>query len=108
VVAKKLAAGKLPPKNSRSLAMTKTIQSYAAIAALAVVVTMTGGVGFAQSSGEATYKAKCQSCHGSTGNPSPGIAKALGVKPVSDPDIKKLTPEQEFAAVKNGMGKMQS
>ena len=27
---------------------------------------------FAQSSGEATYKAKCQMCHGATGTPSPG------------------------------------
>jgi cytochrome c553 len=30
----------------------------------------------------------------------------MGIKPVSDPEIKKLTAEQEFAAVKNGKGKM--
>jgi mono/diheme cytochrome c family protein len=75
---------------------------------LAVVVSMAGAVGFAQSSGEAIYKANCQSCHGSTGTPSPGIAKMMGVKPASDPDIKKQTAEQEFDAVKNGKGKMKA
>ena len=74
--------------------------------ALAVVVCLASAVGFAQSSGEATYKAKCQSCHGATGTPNPGIAKMMGVKAVSDPDIKKLTVDQEIAAVKAGKGKM--
>ena len=63
-------------------------------------------MGFAQSSGEAIYKANCQSCHGSSGTPSPGIAKMMGVKAASDPDIKKLTAEQEVESVKNGKGKM--
>lgn len=61
---------------------------------------------FAQSPGEATYKAKCQSCHGADGIPNPGLAKMLGIKPVSDPDIQKLTPEQMEATVKDGKGKM--
>jgi mono/diheme cytochrome c family protein len=73
---------------------------------LAVAVSLAGAVCFAQSGGEATYKAKCQSCHGSAGTPSPGMAKMMGVKPVSDPEIKKLTAEQMFAAVKNGKNKM--
>ena len=83
--------------------MTKTIRSQVV---LAVVVFLAGAVCFAQSGGEATYKAKCQSCHGSTGTPNPGIAKMMGVKPVSDPDIQKLTPDQMADAVKNGKGKM--
>ncbi len=83
--------------------MTKAIRSQMV---LALVVSVAGAVGFAQSSGEAIYKANCQSCHGSTGTPSPGIAKMMGVKPASDPDIKKLTVAQETEAVKNGKGKM--
>jgi cytochrome c5 len=71
---------------------------------LAVVVSLASAVGFAQA-GEATYKAKCQMCHGATGTPSAGMAK-MGVKPVSDPDIKKLSADQMIAAVKNGKGKM--
>jgi cytochrome c6 len=83
--------------------MTKRIRSQVV---LALVISMAGAVSFAQSSGEAIYKANCQSCHGSSGTPSPGIAKMMGVKPVSDPDIKKLTASEEFDSVKNGKGKM--
>jgi cytochrome c5 len=83
--------------------MKKIIQSQVV---LAVVVSLASAVGFAQSSGEATYKAKCQMCHGATGTPSAGMAKSMGVKAVSDPDIKKLTVDQMIAAVKNGKGKM--
>lgn len=73
--------------------------------ALTAAALLAGAACFAQS-GEATYKAKCQSCHGSNGTPNPGIAKMMGVKPVSDPDIKKLSVDQMSAAVKNGKGKM--
>jgi mono/diheme cytochrome c family protein len=83
--------------------MSKTIRSQVV---LAVVVALASAAGFAQSAGEATYKAKCQSCHGATGIPSPGMAKAMGVKAVNDPDIKKLTADQMAASVKNGKGKM--
>ena len=83
--------------------MKQTIRS---LVALAVVMLVASAVCFAQSGGEATYKAKCQSCHGSAGTPNPGIAKMMGVKPVSDPDIKKLTVDQMIASVKNGKGKM--
>lgn len=82
--------------------MTKSMRSKAVLAA---VLSLACTMSFAQA-GEATYKAKCQSCHGATGTPNPGIAKLMGVKPVSDPDIKKLTIEQVEATVKNGKGKM--
>jgi len=72
---------------------------------LAVVMSLAGAASFAQSGGEATYKAKCLMCHGATGTPSAGMAK-MGVKPVSDPEIKNLTVAQMIATVKNGKGKM--
>lgn len=80
--------------------MTKTIRSMAVLAA---TVCLAGAMGFAQSSGEAVYKANCQSCHGSTGTPSPGIAKMMGVKPASE---YKETEKEQIEAVKNGKGKM--
>lgn len=73
--------------------------------ALAAVVLLAGAVGFAQS-GEATYKAKCQSCHGAEGVPNPGIAKAMGVKPASDPSVKSLSEAQMIAVTTDGKGKM--
>jgi len=83
--------------------MSRTIRS---LVALAAVVLLAGAVGFAQSSGEATYKAKCQSCHGAEGTPNPGIAKMMGVKPVSDPSVKSLSEAQMIADTTNGKGKM--
>jgi mono/diheme cytochrome c family protein len=83
--------------------MTKTIRFLVVLA----VVALASAVGFAQSGGEATYKAKCAMCHGPAGTPSAGMAKSMGIKAVSDPDIKKLTADQMFASVKNGKGKMQ-
>jgi len=82
--------------------MKKNIRSQVV---LAVVISLAGAVGFAQSSGEATYTAKCKMCHGATGTPSTGMAN-MGVKPVSDPAIQKLTVDQVIATVKNGKGKM--
>ena len=83
--------------------MTKTMRSQVV---LAVAVSLASAVCFAQSAGEATYKAKCQSCHGSAGTPNPGIAKMMGVKPNTDAEIKKLTVDQMIASVKNGKNKM--
>jgi mono/diheme cytochrome c family protein len=83
--------------------MSKTIRSRMV---LAVAVGLASAACFAQSGGEATYKAKCAMCHGPTGTPSAGMAKMLGIKPASDPDIQKLTVDQIIAAVKAGKGKM--
>ena len=41
--------------------------------------------------GEATYKAKCQMCHGATGMADAGAGKAMKVKPATDPDVKKMS-----------------
>jgi len=57
-------------------------------------------------SGEATYKAKCATCHGPAGTPSAGMAKMMGIKAVSDPSMKALSAADMTAAVKNGKGKM--
>jgi mono/diheme cytochrome c family protein len=83
--------------------MTKAIRSMLVLAA---AVCLAGAVCLAQSGGQATYKAKCQTCHGPAGTPSAGMTKMMGVKPISDPAIKKLSVAEMSAAVKNGKGKM--
>jgi len=83
--------------------MKRTMRSTMVLAA---VIAAAGSLGFAQSSGEVIYKANCQSCHGSSGTPSPGIAKMMGVKAASDPAMTKLSAAQEFDSIKNGKGKM--
>jgi cytochrome c6 len=83
--------------------MSKTIRMQSALAA---VILLSGAVGFAQTSGEATYKAKCQSCHGAQGVPNPGIAKMMGVKPATDPSVKSLSEAQMITDTTNGKAKM--
>ena len=82
--------------------MSKTIRMQSALAA---ILLLSGAVGFAQA-GEATYKLKCQSCHGAEGVPNPGIAKAMGVKPATDPSVKSLSEAQMITDTTNGKNKM--
>ena len=81
------------------------IKTFRSTIVLAAAVLLAGSMCFAED-GAATYKAKCAMCHGPTGTPSAGMAKAMGIKPVSDPSMKALTVAQIEAAVKNGKGKM--
>jgi cytochrome c6 len=82
--------------------MSKSFRSRVTLAAL---VVFAGAFSLAQD-GAAIYKTKCAMCHGPTGTPSAGMAKAMGILPVSDPAIKALTVDQVDATVKNGKGKM--
>ena len=82
--------------------MTKTFRSYIVLAA---AVLLTGSMCFAED-GAAIYKSKCVACHGPAGTPSAGMAKMMGIKPVSDPSMKTLTVSQIESTVKNGKGKM--
>jgi cytochrome c6 len=82
--------------------MHKIIRSQIALAA---TLSLAGVLSFAQD-GAAIYKAKCAMCHGPSGTPSAGMAKAMGIKAVSDPEMKALTVDQIAATVKNGKAKM--
>src|SRR5579863_1347240 len=73
-----------------------------------LVLLLAGTVSFAQSAGEATYKAKCQMCHGEKGLADSGAGKAMKVKPATDPEVQKMSEAQMIDAVHNGMGKMQA
>lgn len=75
--------------------------------ALTAAFLLTGAVCFAQSSSEALYKSKCQMCHGAKGMADTPSAKAMKVKPVTDPEVKGMTEAKMEEAVRNGMGKMQ-
>lgn len=83
--------------------MVKTVRIYTAVAAMAL---MAGSMGFAQASGADIYKTKCQSCHGASGTPSPAMAKAMGMKPVTDPSVKGKSEAQMITVTTNGAGKM--
>ena len=83
--------------------MRKRIRS---LAALVVILSLSCVVSFAAPPGASTYKSKCQMCHGATGMADTGAGKSMSVKPVSDPDVKKMTAAEMIAVTKSGKGKM--
>jgi cytochrome c6 len=83
-------------------------ESIRSLMLLVIAATTVGTTCFAQSSGEAIYKAKCMNCHGTTGLANSGIGKLMKVKPVTDPDVIKMSRAEMIAATRNGMGKMQA
>src|ERR1035438_5320808 len=83
--------------------ISKTVRSQVV---LAVAFALASTVGFAQSGGEATYKAKCQMCHGADGAGATPAGKAMKAIPFTDPQILKASDADLIAATKNGKGKM--
>jgi cytochrome c6 len=81
------------------------IKSFRTLVVLAAAALLAGSMCFAED-GAAIYKSKCAMCHGPSGTPSAGMAKMLGIKPVSDPSMKAVTVAQVETVVKNGKGKM--
>jgi cytochrome c6 len=61
---------------------------------------------FAAADGAATFKAKCAMCHGPNGDASTGMAKSMGLKPLSSPDVQKMSAADLTGVVTNGKGKM--
>lgn len=75
-------------------------------AAVAAVLMLAAAGCLAEAPGQAIYTSKCQMCHGAAGMADSPAGKAMKVKPISDPEVKKFTEEQMIAATKDGMGKM--
>ncbi len=73
--------------------------------ALGAVIAATATT-FAAEPGADTYKAKCQMCHGASGLADSPAGKAMKVKPITDPSVKKLTEAEMITATTNGEGKM--
>ena len=82
------------------------MQRNSKLAGWMVLASLIGIPALAQS-GVEIYKSKCQMCHGATGMAESPAGKAMKVKPITDPTVKKLTEAEMITATKNGMGKMQ-
>ena len=61
---------------------------------------------FAGADGAAVFKAKCAMCHGADGSASTGMGKSMGLKPLSNPEVQKMSDADLTALVTNGKGKM--
>jgi cytochrome c6 len=60
----------------------------------------------AQAKGQDVFKAKCAMCHGADGSASTGMGKSMGLKPLSSPQVQKVSDADMAALITNGKGKM--
>lgn len=56
--------------------------------------------------GKTLFATKCKGCHGADGNPPASMAKAMGVKPLSDPSIQGKSDADLEKSITAGFGKM--
>jgi len=80
--------------------MMKQIAGACLITLLAAATTS-----FAQD-GAATYKSKCQMCHGATGMADTPAGKSTKARPFNDPEVMKMSNEELINITTNGHNKM--
>src|SRR5580698_434692 len=72
-------------KDNEFMKSTVRNLALACLTMAAAGILATGAWAADAAAGKALYATKCKSCHGADGTPPPAMAKALGVKPLSDP-----------------------
>jgi len=82
----------------------RTFFSTSLLIATAAVFTITGAWAADAAAGKALYATKCKTCHGPDGTPPAAMAKALGVKPLSESQGKSDADLK--TAILKGSGKM--
>lgn len=60
----------------------------------------------AQAKGQDVFKSKCAMCHGPDGSASTGMGKSMGLKPLSSPEVQKMSDADMTDLITNGKGKM--
>jgi len=68
----------------------------------------TGVMAADAAAGKTLFAAKCKACHGPDGTPPPAMAKAMGVKPLSDSSIQGKADAALKTSILKGVGKMKA
>jgi cytochrome c6 len=82
------------------LTMVKRLAGTCLITLLAA-----GTASFAQD-GAATYKSKCQMCHGADGMAGTPAGKSTKARPFNSPEVTKMSDDDLIAVTTNGKNKM--
>jgi cytochrome c6 len=82
------------------------IRVFSGVALLALAVLLLSPASHAQDKGATIYKAKCQSCHGPTGNGDTPVGKATKARDLCSADVKKETDAEMIDMVLKGKNKM--
>jgi len=76
------------------------------IRACVVSLLAVSTISYAQDSGAATYKSKCQMCHAADGSGNTPAGKSTKARAFDSPDVLKLSDDDLSKVTKNGHGKM--
>ncbi|HUK26031.1 MAG TPA: cytochrome c [Terriglobales bacterium] len=71
-----------------------------------LLVWMAGGTSLAAQDSGATYKSKCAMCHGADGKGDTPMAKRLGVRSFSSPEVQKESDAELIQITTDGKNKM--
>lgn len=85
--------------------MKKTLMGTAMFGLAFLLVSLIATAARADSA-EATYKAKCQMCHGPDGKGETPTGKAMKVKNFGGEDVQKMSDADLAGTISNGKGKM--
>jgi mono/diheme cytochrome c family protein len=69
-------------------------------------ILTTGAWAADAAAGKTLFATKCKTCHGADGTPPAAMAKAMGVKPLSDPATQGKSDGDLKDAILKGTGKM--
>lgn len=84
------------------------MKQFVRAAAVILAAASIAAPAFSQSAGAATYKAKCQMCHGPDGTAATPVGKMMKVPSFKSPAAKAASEASYIAITKNGKGKMPS
>jgi cytochrome c6 len=86
--------------------MKKKLSWTMSIGLMFMGVSLTTTAAKADDTAEATYKAKCQMCHGPDGKGETPTGKAMKVRDFASEDVQKMSDADLGAAISAGKGKM--
>ena len=86
--------------------MNKSMLWTMAFGLALTVVSLAASSAKADNTAEATYKAKCQMCHGPDGKGETPTGKAMKAKDFASEDVQKMSDADLSAAISTGKGKM--
>ena len=86
--------------------MNKSMLWTMAFGLALTVVSLAASSAKADNAAEATYKAKCQMCHGSDGKGETPTGKAMKAKDFASEDVQKMSDAELSAGISTGKGKM--
>ena len=92
----------MSPQNAKSIFVALTIS----LLTVFIMIPTTSGSAGSPEGADATYKAKCASCHSLDGSGSGPMGKKMNIRDLRSADVQKQTDAQLLTVISKGKGKM--